>query len=229
MLKILMVEDEPSISKGLSDILSFHGFQVELAERGDLGLELAIRGNFDLLLLDVMLPGIDGFEICRRVREKDKEQPIIMLTAMSQDEDIINGLTLGADDYIAKPFSTEQLVLRIKAVLRRTNPYRLNNEKFRFGDLLVDPLNLKGLRGSQIVEFTIREIEVMQYLLEHNDRPVSQDELKEKVWGYSSDCGIETRTVDIHISKIRKKIETTSKPKFLTNVWGKGYKLEASK
>ena len=228
MMKILIVEDEESISRGLSDILSFHGFETEIADRGDTGLEKAKKGGHDLLLLDVMLPGVDGFEILDQVRSKDKSIPIIMLTALSDHDNRINGLSLGADDYIAKPYSTEELVLRIKAVLRRTNPYKATNEKFRFDNLVIDPLTARGLRGSELVEFTSREIQVLQYLLDNPGRPVKQEELLEKVWGYTKDCGVESRTVDVHIAKLRKKIENGDEVKFLKTVWGKGFLLEAS-
>ena len=221
---ILVVEDEAAIRTGLVDVLIYHGYQVCEAADGDSGLELALSGRFDLLLLDVMLPGIDGFEICNRVRAVNREQPIIMLTAKSADEDIIQGLTLGADDYIAKPFSIAQLVLRIKAVLRRTLPP--TPEQLNLGELTITPDNLSGERAGREVAFTRREMDLLLHLAEHTERTVSRDELLNKVWGYAENIELETRTVDIHIAKLRRKIEAdAAAPKFLLTVRGAGYRL----
>ena len=193
-IRILIVEDEAAIRAGLEDVFVFHGYEVESAAEGPEGLTKALNGNFDLILLDIMLPGMDGFEICNRVRAKDPEQPIIMLTAKSSDEDIIQGLTLGADDYVAKPFSVAELVLRVQAVLRRS----------RIGV----------------------EMEILQYLGANRERPVSREELLTKVWGYAKDLHLETRTVDIHIAKLRRKIEVDpTAPKTLVTVRGAGYRL----
>jgi len=232
---ILIVEDEASIRVGLVDVLIYHGFDVDYAEEGLSGLEKALTREYDLILLDVMLPNLDGFEICKQIREKEKiqqlghkgEQPIIMLTAKSTDEDIINGLTLGADDYVAKPFSLSQLILRIKAVLRRTltehtPPKVIELDDHRTIDLQNLTININGTSQP----FTKREIEVMAFLHNNNQRPVSREELLSAVWGYSKELDIETRTVDIHIARIRRKIEADPKhPKFLITVRGAGYRL----
>ena len=181
-----------------------------------------------------MLPGINGFDICNRIREHDRannnDQAIIMLTAKSSDEDIIEGLTLGADDYIAKPFSVAQLVLRVQAVLRRTTQHQAQTEKIRLGDdVIIDCLNLSCERAGEVISFTRREIEILQYLQAHSERPVSRDELLNKVWGYASDLELETRTVDIHIAKLRRKIEKDpSQPKYLSTIRGAGYRLLVS-
>jgi len=226
-LRILVVEDEAAIRTGLIDVLVYHGYDVDFAEQGNEGLKKAQSGQFDLILLDVMLPGMDGFEICNRVRENDKEQPIIMLTAKTSDDDIIQGLSLGADDYVAKPFSVAQLVLRIQAVLRRAkvtaeqeNQIQLDNETY------IDTRNLNGKRKGKELSFTRREVELLQYLKSHAERPVPREELLTKIWGYAKDLDIETRTVDIHIAKLRRKIEhESSNPKFLVTVRGAGYRL----
>lgn len=150
-----------------------------------------------------------------------------MLTAKSNDEDIIEGLSLGADDYVAKPFSVAQLVLRVQAVLRRTRNGMAQNQTIKLGDALtIDCQNLIGLRGSENLSFTRREIEILQYLQSHSERPVSREELLNKVWGYAKHLDIETRTVDIHIAKLRRKIETDpAEPRYLITVRGAGYKL----
>lgn len=229
---ILVVEDEESIRTGLIDVLLFHGYQVDFAKDGDLGLKKSLSGRYDLLLLDVMLPGVDGFTICNRVREFDKQQAIIMLTAKSSDEDIIQGLTYGADDYVAKPFSIAQLLLRIEAVLRRSNCLSESRSLIQLDEQRVidtDNLCIRQSAPSQKsnrTTFTRKEIEVLQYLDKHAERPVSREELLNKVWGYSKDIHIETRTVDIHIAKIRRKIEKNHKqPDYLITIRGAGYRL----
>jgi two-component system response regulator RegX3 len=180
-------------------------------------------------LLDVMLPGMDGFEICNCIRAQDRDQPIIMLTAKSMDEDIIQGLSLGADDYVTKPFSVAQLVLRVQAVLRRSRIGAELDATLRLGaDVEVDCRNLQGQRGDEALSFTRREVEMLQYLRLNSDRPVSRDELLAKVWGYAKNIDIETRTVDIHIAKLRRKIEPDpAKPRYLVTVRGAGYRLLA--
>ncbi len=225
--RILVVEDEAAIRTGLVDVLVFHGYEVDCAEDGSRGLEKALHGGFDLILLDVMLPGVDGFQICNQVRAADRDQPIIMLTARTSDEDIIQGLSLGADDYVAKPFSVAQLVLRVRAVLRRARGTLVRDKHIRLGDELeLDVANLCGRRGEQLLAFTRREMEILQYLHANAERPVSRDELLHKVWGYARDADLETRTVDIHIAKLRRKIEPDpAVPRYLTTVRGAGYRL----
>jgi two-component system response regulator RegX3 len=224
---ILIIEDEVAIRTGLTDALIYHGYRVDSVPDGKQGLEKALTGKFDLILLDLMLPGIGGFEICDAVRRVDRRQPIIMLTAKTSDEDIITGLSLGADDYVAKPFSVAQLVLRIKAVLRRSNAGLAAAQRIELADdIRIDTANLNGRRGDQELVFTRREIEILQYLLVNSDRPVSRDELLNKVWGYDRNAEIETRTVDIHMAKLRRKIEIDAKsPRNLITVRGAGYRL----
>ena len=221
--KLLIVEDETAIRSGLVDVFLFHGYQVESAENGNDGLQKALSGQFDLILLDVMLPGINGFDICNRIRQQDPAQAVIMLTAKSSDEDVIQGLTMGADDYVAKPFSVTQLVLRVKAVLRRTGVSGSSCRELRLANgLVIDSLNLSA--GD--IAFTRREMELLQYLYSQGDRPVPREELLVKVWGYARDMDIETRTVDIHIAKLRRKIEQNpAHPESLITVRGAGYRL----
>lgn len=225
-IRILVVEDEEAIRTGLIDVLVFHGYEADSAATGPAGLEKALTGKFDLILLDIMLPGMDGYEICDRIRTQDRNQPIIMLTAKTSDEEIVQGLKLGADDYVPKPFSIQQLVLRIEAVLRRSQVGQELARTLCIGDIEIDTENLCGQNGSEEIIFTKREIEVLSYLAQNADRPVSREELLAKVWGYARNLDIETRTVDIHVAKLRRKIEADPKqPQKLITVRGAGYRL----
>jgi len=224
--RILIVEDEEAIREGLIDVLVFHKYETDSAATGTEGLEKALTGKFDLILLDIMLPGIDGYEICDRIRTEDRNQPIIMLTAKTSDEEIVQGLKLGADDYVAKPFSIQQLVLRIEAVLRRSQVGVEQARTISLNGIDIDTENLKGQSGSEEIDFTKREVELLSYLAQHPDRPIPREELLLKVWGYARNLDIETRTVDIHIAKLRRKIEADPKePKNLVTVRGAGYRL----
>jgi len=225
-IKILVVEDEEAIRAGLADVLVFHGYEVDSSATGPEGLSKVLTGKFDLILLDIMLPGMDGYEICERIRAQDRHQPIIMLTARTSNEEIIQGLTLGADDYVSKPFSIQQLVLRIEAVLRRSQVGIEQARTIYFRDVEIDTETLTGRNGTEDLNFTRREIELLSYLALHSDRPVSREELLTKVWGYARNLDIETRTVDIHIANIRRKIETDPRaPENLITVRGAGYRL----
>ncbi len=226
-ISILIIEDEVAIRTGLIDVFVYHGYEVDFSGDGTEGLEKALQGNFDLILLDVMLPGLNGFEICNRIREQNRDQAIIMLTAKSSDEDIIEGLSLGADDYVAKPFSVAQLVLRVQAVLRRTRSVIEQEQLIKLDkDVVIDSQNLSGNCGEEALTFTRREIDLLQYLQANSERPVSRDELLHKVWGYADNLDLETRTVDIHIAKLRRKIEKDpSQPLYLMTVRGAGYRL----
>jgi DNA-binding response OmpR family regulator len=228
--RILVVEDEAAIRDGLTDLLVYHGYAVDAVGDGRDGLQKALSGQYELLLLDVMLPGRDGFAICDEVRKVDRDLAIIMLTAKTSDEDIVNGLALGADDYIAKPFSIAQLVLRVKAVLRRSRALAEAAAQIKLaGDVEIDVQNLSGRRGKELLTFTRREMEILEYLQRNTQRPVSRDELLTRVWGYDRSAEIETRTVDIHVAKLRRKIELDAKePRSLITVRGAGYRLLVS-
>ena len=226
-LRILVVEDEAAIRSGLIDVLVYHGYEVDGSADGRDGLAKSLSGKYDLIILDVMLPGVSGFDICDAIRKRDRDQPIIMLTAKVAEDDIVRGLSLGADDYVAKPFSITALVLRIEAVLRRSHAVVELAAHIRLGDdIEIDTRNLSGRRGSQALAFTRREMEVLQYLHANPSRPVPRDELLVQVWGYAKHAEIETRTVDIHIAKLRRKIESNPKePAHLITVRGAGYRL----
>jgi two-component system response regulator RegX3 len=225
--RLLIVEDEEPIRIGLEDVFVFHGYDVVSAAEGRDGLHKALSGGFDLVLLDLMLPGIDGYGICERVRERDPDQPIIMLTARGTDEDIIRGLRLGADDYVTKPFSVAQLVLRVQAVLRRARPPEALPARFvlRDGtDIDADLLIARTAAGE--IALTRREMDLLQYLAAHGERAVGADELLHAVWGYPKQASIETRTVAIHIGKLRAKLERDrGDPRLLVTVRGAGYRL----
>ena len=226
-LRILVVEDEEAIRTGLIDVFLYHGYKLDSSDNGPDGLKKALAGAFDLVLLDVMLPGMNGFDICNEIRQHDRDMAIIMLTAKNSDEEIIRGLKLGADDYVAKPFSIAQLVMRVEAVLRRS---RVSLEQASTidlcGDIQIDTENLCGVSGSEELAFTRREIDILKYLALHSSRPVSREELLTGVWGYARDLALETRTVDIHIAKLRRKIERDPKaPVNLLTIRGAGYRL----
>tara|TARA_R110001599_G_scaffold353459_1_gene592499 strand:+ start:201727 stop:202431 length:705 start_codon:yes stop_codon:yes gene_type:complete len=225
--RILVVEDEEAIRAGLLDVLVYHGYDVEGSDNGPDGLEQALTGQYDLILLDVMLPGMNGFDICNAIRQQDRKLAIIMLTAKNSDEAIIKGLKLGADDYVSKPFSVAQLVSRVEAVLRRSQAAMEQATIIDLaGGLQIDTENLSGQSGENKLVFTRREIEIIKYLAANCARPVSREELLTSVWGYARNLDIETRTVDIHIAKLRRKIELDAKmPTNLVTVRGAGYRL----
>lgn len=224
--RVLIVEDEPAIREGLEDVFAYHGYEVDSAADGEQGLHKALSGRHDLVLLDVMLPHLDGFQICERIREHDRSQPIIMLTARTADDDIVHGLRLGADDYVSKPFSITQLVLRAQAVLRRAVGDHARPRTIALGeDLVIDVANLSATRGEHSIAFTRREMELLVYLAANHERAVSREELLHKVWGHARGADVETRTVDIHVAKLRRKIEPAAEPRHLLTVRGAGYRL----
>ncbi|MFT4925039.1 MAG: DNA-binding response OmpR family regulator [Phenylobacterium sp.] len=224
--KLLVVEDEIAIQQGLVDLFVFNGYDVEAYSDGKEGLDAALNGHFDCILLDVMLPSMDGFTICDEIRKQSRRQPIIMLTAKNSEDDVINGLSLGADDYIAKPFSIRELLLRVEAILRLSGKQAVE-DKLQIGkNLEIDVVNLSGVLDGKTVLFTRREVDVLCYLKNNQHKPVSRKELLTEIWKYNPNADIDTRTVDIHIAKLRKKMEVDHKhPEHLVTVRGEGYKL----
>ncbi len=222
--KILVVEDDPAILGGLCDVLIFNGYGVEGVEDGGEGLEKILDGQFDLVLLDVMLPTMDGFSICRKVRESKPNQPIIMITAKGFEYDFFTGFKAGVDDYVPKPFSLRELIVRVEAVLRRSGKH-LGDEQLEYKTILFDGRNLRARCGEQMVDMTRREMDIMVYLHRHQDRIVTKKELLTQVWHYT-DGDIETRTVDIHMLKLRKKLsELSGQNELIQTVRGEGYRL----
>ncbi len=221
---ILVVEDDQAILQGLLDVLIFNGYQAEGEEDGGKGLEKALQGRYDLLILDVMLPTLDGFSICKTVRKKKPGQGIVILTAKGSEDDVVTGFKAGADDYVSKPFSLRELMVRVEAVLRRTGK-TVGNEEVQFRGVFFDGKTLIASYDESSVELTRREMDIIVYLFRYMDRIVSKKELLIKVWNYA-DADIETRTVDIHILKLRKKIESLTGSSLIMTVRGEGYRLE---
>ncbi len=222
---ILVIEDDPALRQGLLDVLVFNGYTVEGVEDGGLGLDAGLGSDYDLILLDVMLPTLDGFSICKEIRKKKPAQGIIIITAKGAEDDIVTGFKAGADDYVSKPFSLGEVMVRIEAVLRRAGKH-LDDAEIQFRNILFDGKNLTARFEDQSVELTRREMDIISYLFHNQNRIVSKKKLLIDVWHYA-DADIETRTVDIHILKLRKKIASLigSTP-IITTVRGEGYRLE---
>ena len=225
---ILVVEDDPAILRGLLDVFVFNGYEAEGVEDGGEGLSRALEGSFDLVVLDVMLPTMDGFTICRELRAQKPNQAVVMLTAKGAEDDIVTGFKAGADDYVPKPFSLKELMVRIEAVLRRSGK-NLGDEKVDYLGMHFDAATLKAAFGEEITELTRREMDIIAFLHRNQERIVSKKELLEKVWGYA-DADIETRTVDIHMMKLRKKIALLNpafspENPFIVTIRGEGYRL----
>ena len=226
---ILIIEDEIAIAEGLVDLCELNGYRVKHVADGESGLTEALTGQYGLILLDLMLPGMDGFTVCDKIREQDRSLPIIILSAKNSDEDIINGLKYGADDYISKPFSVPMLLARIEAVLRRSRQTMEAEGKLVAGNLRVNFREYTGVRGSDELAVTRKEIEILEYLWTNRDRAVPRSELLKKVWGYENADSVDTRTVDIHITKLRKKIEDDpSHPRLLVTFRGEGYQMRSA-
>jgi DNA-binding response OmpR family regulator len=226
---ILVVEDEDKIRTALTDFLEYHDFKVTEAVDGFEAERIVTEKQFDLILLDLMLPKISGEQLCskwRRNPPKGRHIPIIMLTAKGQEKEKVAGLNLGADDYVTKPFSLEELLARINAVLRRTDPARAVGQTFKFADLNVDISALKVRRNEKEIDITKREAAIIQYFAANPNRVISRDELYKEVWNETM-TELGTRTMDMHIAKLRSKIETdVANPQIIKTVRGAGYKYE---
>ena len=221
---ILVVEDEPKIREGLKDFLEFHAFSVTVVQDGLKAERIVPEHRFDLILLDLMLPNISGEQLCRKWRQQGLRIPIIMLTAKGQENEKIAGLDMGADDYVPKPFSLEELLARIRAVLRRLDPQRSVGQEFVFGPFTVDAEGLKLIYNSKETPLSSRQAEMLQLFAANPDRVVSRDELYEKVWHESMD-GIETRTVDMHIVRLRDLLKEAGATKeLIQTIRGVGYR-----
>ncbi len=225
MAHILVVEDEPEMQRGLRDNLEFEGYSVLVIGDGKKALEMIRSKKFDLILLDVMLPGISGFDICKTVRMEGMTSPIIMLTAKGEEVDKILGLEFGADDYITKPFSLRELIARIKAVLRRTPAEKpASKGKIIVGLLEADLESYTATKKGKPVALTSKDFDIIRYFWNHQQQVISRDDLLKHVWGY--DESISSRTVDNFIVKLRKNIEKDpSSPKHIITIHGTGYKF----
>jgi two-component system alkaline phosphatase synthesis response regulator PhoP len=223
--KILIIEDEADLVKGLKLNLADEGYEVDWASDGREGLRRALEEAPDLVILDIMLPGMNGLEVCRELRQKKANIPVIMLTAKGEEVDKVVGLEIGADDYITKPFSVRELLARIKAHLRREKMEPRNVPKtFAFGDVEVDFVHFKVRRAGREFDLTSLEVDILKYLVAHKGEVVSREALLDKIWGYEKFPT--TRTIDNHILKLRKKIEEDpSRPRHIFSIYGEGYRF----
>jgi len=226
MTRILVVEDEPGIALGLEDDLRLEGYEVEVSGDGITALRRAREAPFDLIVLDVMLPGKDGFDVCRELRRGGDRTPILMLTAKAQEAEKVLGLELGADDYVTKPFGTRELRARIKALLRRAGGERGDQPRsYRFGDVEVDFRRGELRRGGEAVELTPLEFKLLGMFIQARGRVLSRDQLMDAAWGPGTFAS--ARVVDNHIANLRKKIEPDpAQPRYLRNVRGLGYRFD---
>ncbi len=226
MAKILVVEDEDSILMALEDDLSLEGYEVTGEKNGARALEKAREGGFDLIVLDLMLPGLNGLEICRRLRAEENPTPILMLTAKSQEVDKVLGLEMGADDYVTKPFSPRELLARVKALLRRARPRNPSPAQASFGDVEIDFKGYTVTKSGEPVELTAREFELLRLLVAHPNEVLRRDTILNEVWGDEWD--VFPRTIDTHVVHLRQKLEDDpAEPKYVVNVRGVGYKFVA--
>ncbi len=224
-----MIEDEEGLVLTISDRLISEGYQVDSSGDGDEGLQKAMTGAYDLILLDIMLPGRSGFDICRRLRQAGIRTSILMLTARSQTIDKVEGLQIGADDYMTKPFDMMELLARIEALLRRSAPApvkQAESQIFQFGGVTVDFRSTEVKKDGKAVLLSAREFQLLRYLIEHRGALITREELLSKVWGYAPH--LFTRTVDVHMAWLRQKLEDNPRaPEFLLTIRGLGYKLAA--
>ncbi len=224
MARILIIEDDPAIRQGLTIALKQASYAVETAEDGETGFKKAKAEPYDLLILDLMLPGKNGEDICRELRQAGNQIPIIMLTSKKEEIDKVVGLELGADDYITKPFGVHELLARIKAVLRRSRAQSTPPETLRVGSVIVDFKSFTATKNGQPLKLTAREFELLRFFAQHPNEAVSRDRLLDEVWGY--DAFPTTRTIDTFILNLRKKIEDDpSHPRYLLTVHKLGYRF----
>ncbi|BCS32120.1 DNA-binding response regulator [Luteitalea sp. TBR-22] len=221
---VLVVEDEPGLSRGLEINLKREGYRVVVAATGEAGLDLAIRHQPQLILLDVTLPGMNGFDVCREVRARGMDVPIIFLTARTEELDRVLGLELGADDYVVKPFMLRELLARVRTRLRRHSPKPAALQRYRLGEVDIDFDAQVARRGSEPVEFTAREFDLLRLFIACRGQVVTRDRILDEVWGY--EAGTTTRTVDNFVLRLRQKLEPVpSEPRYFLTVYGSGYKF----
>jgi len=224
MKRILLIEDDPAIVRGLVDNLREEHYHVETESDGGKALQKAQKSQWDVLILDVMLPGMNGFEICKALRAGGSQVPILMLTARSEETDKVLGLEFGADDYLTKPFSVRELLARIKALLRRQSGLVTRIEETDIGDVHVDFKKQEAYQGKKALEMSAKEFELLKYFVEREGLVISRDQLLNDVWGYESMPT--TRTVDNYVLTLRKKFESTpSKPRHFLTIHTVGYKF----
>ncbi len=224
MARILIAEDDTDMAMGLKDNLQFEGYEVLVAADGEAALQSAIESSPDLILMDIMMPKMDGLEVCRRIRESGYTLPILMLTAKSQEIDIVRGLEVGADDYVTKPFSIRELLARVKAALRRTGAGKGLSKILRIGEATVDLVKGKVERAGETYSLGHFEMEILKILVENTEQPVERNKLLDVIWGLEGFPA--TRTVDNHIVSLRRKIEPDPKhPRHIVTIHSIGYKF----
>ncbi|RSK44368.1 response regulator transcription factor [Hymenobacter perfusus] len=223
-MKILLVEDEPKVASFLHQGLTEQHHTVDLAADGVLGLRLAQANSYDLLILDTLLPGLSGLEVCRQVRAHDTSVPILMLTALGETDDKIRGLDAGADDYLVKPFAFQELLARIRALTRRRHDSPSANSVLRLADLSLDPSRKLVQRAGQTIQLTAREFALLEYLLRSQNRVVSRVDILEHVWETSFDTG--SNVIDVYINFLRKKLDKDFTPKLIHTLVGMGYVMK---
>jgi DNA-binding response OmpR family regulator len=225
MSRILVIEDETPMRTALKDVLEAEDYRVLTAADGEIGLQRAIEEKPDLILLDIMMPKLDGFAVCAELRRLGHAMPVLMLTAKGQIEDRVTGLDVGADDYLVKPFSTDELLARVRALLRRTQRQSRAATKLKLGDVEIDLARQTARRGKKPIELTAKEFAMLRLMAEAGGEPVSRERFLDVVWGYTAFPT--TRTVDNHIASLRAKIEPDcAEPRWIKTVHGVGYKLE---
>jgi DNA-binding response OmpR family regulator len=228
MTSVLVVEDDTAILRGLADNLRYEGYEVFTAQDGEAGLRLHEAHKPDMLILDLMMPRLGGLELCRRLRAKGVQTPILMLTARSEEADRVTGLDVGADDYVTKPFSVRELMARVRALLRRTQVQAALPDELSFGEVVVDFRRYEALRKGKAVEMTRKEFAILRLLAGRAGQVVTRDELLNEVWGY--EAYPISRTVDNHVAGLRAKLETDpARPLFIRTVHGVGYKFHQEK
>jgi len=222
--KILIIEDDQSILMGLEDDLGLEGYEVSIARDGRRGLEMAMEKNHDLIILDLMLPKLSGLEVCKQLRQAKIMTPILMLTAKSQEVDIVLGLELGADDYVTKPFSPRELLARIKALLRRTNHPQAGTTVCTIGDIEIDFKKYEARKAGQVIHLSALEFNLLHLFVQHPEEALSRDFILDQIWG--EQVYVTSRAIDTHVAQLRKKIEDDpAKPKHIVGVRGVGYKF----
>jgi len=228
-LKILVVEDEAAIRSGLCDVLAYHGYEPHGVERGDDGLDEGKRGSYALVILDIMLPGMNGFDVCKALRAAKPALPILILTARGAEEDVLRGFANGGDDYVSKPFSIAELVARVEALLRRSGALEPDEDPkdapFGFGGWQIEPARRRAKCDDVLLDLTPKELDILTLFASEVGRIVSRRRLLAEVWGYANPESVETRTVDMHIAKLRKKLSQPGGDAPIETVRGEGYRF----
>jgi two-component system copper resistance phosphate regulon response regulator CusR len=223
-MKLLIIEDEPKVVDFLKKGLEEQGYEIEIAYDGQMGEKLSLRNNYDVIIIDVILPFVNGYELCRRKRENKQQTPVLMLTALGTTEDKVTGFDAGADDYLVKPFEFQELLARIKSLTKRTSGIIQTSNMIKVADLVLDIDKKIAIRGDKKIELTAKEFALLEYLIKNKGRVVSRTDIAEKVWDITFDTG--TNIVDVYINILRKKIDKDFQKKLIHTRIGLGYSLD---